>query len=106
MNNKLVAALFLAQRAVMAVDIPANALGNIVAAATTTDPGLLACATAFDVISYCASAIPDFTAAPEATQAACLCCYSTTELDPVYSSCANYIEDNYPGSSTEYSCMT
>lgn len=117
MVHKRVAALFLAHRAVVALDIPSNTiavptkaavadnrLANIIAAAVATDSGSDACSTAIDALNNCI-AITSFDSLPEATQAACLCCDSGSglELDGIYSNCASYIEDNFPRSTDEYS---
>jgi len=119
MVHKRVAALFLAHRAVVALDIPSNTiavptkaavadnrLANIIGAAVATDTGADACSTAIDALNNCI-AITSFDSLPEATQAACLCCDSGSglELDGVYSNCASYIEDNFPRSTDEYSRM-
>ena len=103
MSRTLVAAALLAQGALANLGIPqTNQLANIVAAATTTDPGLLACATAEAVISVCFD-IPNFTNAPEATIASCLCCLQNTYLASEYGSCASYIKTSASKFSTEYS---
>lgn len=117
MVHKRVAALFLAHRAVVALDIPANTLavptkviapgnrfGNIIGAAVATDTGIDACNTAIDALNKCI-AITSFDSLPEATQIACLCCDSDLELDGIYSNCGSYIKDNFPSSSDEYARM-
>jgi hypothetical protein len=111
MGRTLITALLLAHNAANALlypellPAPTKVLNNLVAAAAaaTGDPGVEACSIALAVVSSC-GALPGFTDAPEATQAACLCCASQTiELDQYYGSCADYIESNFPGSSTQYS---
>lgn len=92
----------------MAVDLPVNGLGNIVAAAAAAaainkDAGLEVCSSAYNAMTYCHD-LPGLTAAPEATQAACLCCESSTKIDHVYSSCASFLEEflETPESSSAY----
>lgn len=113
MGRTLFTALLLAHNAANALlypeilPTPTKVLNHLVAAAAaaTGDPGVDACSIALGVVSSC-EAIAGFTDAPVATQAACLCCASqTVELDDYYSSCADYIESNYPKSSTQYSGM-
>jgi hypothetical protein len=102
MYASLLTVLF-AEAAVANLDIPqANALAEIVRAATTTAPGLLACASAEAIIGACVNDIPNFTDAPYLVQAECLCCYSTTFVAALYGSCASYIATSAPSYSTEY----
>ncbi|KAB5535279.1 hypothetical protein GE09DRAFT_1227266 [Coniochaeta sp. 2T2.1] len=88
----------------------ANHLANLAAVAATTtaaDPGAAACATAYAVVDSCYSASPGLSTAPESEAAACLCCVgSTVEVDGFYSSCAEYIAQSYPGSTTQYAAFT
>lgn len=107
MHAQLVAALFLAHKAKVPLDIaPVNALANgLTTAATATEVDPAPCNTAINAINHCIAAISDFNAAPQATQAACLCCQSSTELASVYSSCAASFSKYLPASTSEYTSM-
>jgi len=103
MARLTLAAILLAHGALANLDIPPiNNLAIVIAAATTTDPGLLACVTAEAILDAC-FAQPGFTDAPDASQASCLCCYSGTYLEPAYSSCASYISVSAPSDTSDYS---
>jgi hypothetical protein len=111
MGRTLITALLLAHNAANAFvypelfPTPTKVLNNLVAAAAAATGDVEACSVALGVVSSC-GAIAGFTDAPAATQAACLCCASqTVELEEYYSSCADYIESNFPKSSTQYSGM-
>ncbi|KAJ9132538.1 hypothetical protein NKR23_g11191 [Pleurostoma richardsiae] len=109
MARSLAAILLLAaQGAVATLPIPTpNALAAVVAAATETDDGLLACVTAEALEAYCFDAYPDFTDLPAVTQAACLCCYSASNVADTYGSCADYIsESSMRQYSTEYTVQS
>lgn len=104
MGRTLIAALFLAQHAANAINIPGN-FANLAAAATTTNPAASACAIAYGVIDACYSASPGLSTAAASDAASCLCCVSTVEVDEYYSSCADYISSSFPKSSTQYAGM-
>lgn len=73
-------------------------------AAAEEDPAITACSIAYYAVSSCA-AIDGLTDAPAATQAACICCVDSVEVDEYYGSCASYIRSNVPRSSDLYSGM-
>lgn len=108
MHSKLIASVFLAHKAVMAIDVAGvGALADALPAATATgdDPGA-PCNTPFTVISSCVASITNFDQAPVATQAACLCCYSTIELADYYSSCASALSEFAPTRTQDLSGRT
>ncbi|KAK3953457.1 hypothetical protein QBC32DRAFT_118674 [Pseudoneurospora amorphoporcata] len=67
------------------------AANNAVNAVATTDAGFKACAAVSSVVMSCSAAGSVAENVPEASQAACVCCQGNNELDPVYSSCAAYV---------------
>ncbi|KAK3398255.1 hypothetical protein B0T20DRAFT_203527 [Sordaria brevicollis] len=71
-------------------NLAANNVVNARAIATT-DAGYKACATVSAVVMSCSKAGSIADNVPEATQKACVCCNGQNELDPVYSSCAAYV---------------
>ncbi len=93
MARKFLPALFLAAHGAAALEanLHPQALAAVLAAATTTNPGLLACATAEGLIDGCYSAGIITSTVPFQTQAACLCCYQGTYVAPQYLSCESYI---------------
>lgn len=107
MHSQLIAALFLAHKAVTALDIaPLNDLAGALPTATTdSPPDAGPCNTAYSVINYCYTSITDFNSAPAATIAACICCESTEELDSVYSSCAATLTKYAPERTQDYTGM-
>lgn len=84
------------------IPVKNNALAKVVALATTTNPGLLACATAEVLLEGCYSALP--TTAPALQQAECFCCLSGDFVATIYSSCASYITASARAYTDEYSC--
>jgi len=77
--------------------INVNVLADIIVGAES-DVG--ACLAGQEVIGYCVDAIPNFTDDPAVTP--CLCCYSTTNIAPVYGSCASYIKTSATARSSAY----
>ena len=71
--------------------LKALAANNAVNAAATTDAGFKACNSVSSVVMSCSAAGSIADNIPEASQAACVCCQGNNELDPAYSSCANYV---------------
>lgn len=71
-------------------DLAANNAVNARAIATT-DAGYKACTAVSSVVMSCSAAGSIADSVPEASQAACVCCQGQNELDPVYSSCAAYV---------------
>ncbi|KAK3312418.1 hypothetical protein B0H66DRAFT_538706 [Apodospora peruviana] len=88
-----ISALTLAHTAAALLDghIDVNVVANVLAQATTTNEGLLACATADAILNSCYSAGSLEPTLPTATIANCLCCYQDVELDVVYLACASYV---------------
>lgn len=83
-----------------------HAVARVIAAATTTDKGLLACATADAITSSCYLAGSLDLTVPVETMQQCLCCYSSIELDPIYLSCASYIAYSQPTATGAFSVAT
>ncbi|KAK4214416.1 hypothetical protein QBC37DRAFT_155432 [Rhypophila decipiens] len=83
-----------------------HAVANVIAAATTTDAGLMACATADAITSSCYVAGSFDLDVPVETIQQCLCCYSSVELDEIYLSCASYIAYSEPGLTEAFSIAT
>jgi len=77
-----------------------NVLADVVVAAEAP-PGITACAAAEEVIDYCVDAVSSFTDNPAATP--CICCYSTSNLAPVFGSCASYIKTSASSRTSAYS---
>jgi hypothetical protein len=67
------------------------------------DVGETACAAIEVVASSCVDSIPNFTNAPVLTQEKCLCCFSATNIAPVYGACASWIGSSAPQFSVESS---
>ncbi|KAH8900062.1 hypothetical protein GQ53DRAFT_207924 [Thozetella sp. PMI_491] len=80
-----------------------QALAVVVAAATTTDPGLLACATVEAFVDGCYSAGYLDSTVPSATEAACLCCSKGTNIATAYSSCQSYVAASAKTATDAYS---
>ena len=109
MARHFVAALVLAHGTVALLDgkINNHAVANVVAAAaTTTNPGLLACVTADAITSACFGAASLNPELPIESVADCLCCYSGVELDGLYSGCASYIYYTESTATAAYSVVT
>ncbi|KAM7198570.1 hypothetical protein V8F20_006100 [Naviculisporaceae sp. PSN 640] len=83
-----------------------HAVATVIAAATTTDEGLLACATADAITSSCYFAGSFDLTVPIQTIQQCLCCYSSIELDEIYLSCASYIAYSEPTATEAFSIAT
>lgn len=81
-------------------NIPSNNLAKVNALAKI-DPDRQACATAGDVVSYCAYNLPYDAAATES--ASCYCCNDATFLAPMYSSCEDYIISSAAEYTDDYS---
>ncbi|KAK4163197.1 hypothetical protein QBC43DRAFT_320151 [Cladorrhinum sp. PSN259] len=72
----------------------------------TNNPGLTACSVANAVFSNCDNRGVLEATAPVASVRDCLCCFSSTALYPIYSSCASYVSNALPAQSTIYSAMS
>ena len=108
-RSTLLSLLALAARGASAVDVAAiphpQALALVVAAATTTDPGLMACATAEALADYCYSAGWLDATVPLQTEAACLCCYQGSYVANDFYSCASYIAASARTATAAYTSM-
>ena len=109
MARHIIAALALAHRTVALLDgkFHNHAVANVVAAAaTTTNPGLLACVTADAITDACFDAASLNPTMPIASLEACLCCYSGVELDDLYFGCASYIYNTVSTATDAFSAIT
>ncbi|KAK3939848.1 hypothetical protein QBC46DRAFT_139199 [Diplogelasinospora grovesii] len=109
MGRQFLSALLLAQGASAFLDrlvninaVNVHVIELVVAAASTTDPGLLACDTAGYIVSSCSAAGSLASTVPTASLEACLCCYKGAELAFEYSSCASYIANSVPKSTDAF----
>lgn len=94
------------EHVVLAGKLNAGVVGNVLAEASTTDPGLLACATADVILSSCIAKGVLETTAPTASAKACLCCYQDYELVEEYSSCASYIYNSFRTQTEAFSTVS
>ncbi len=86
----------------LALPTPTRAALPGIHALAAADPSLQACTTASEVVSYCNDIQPTGSAL-----ASCLCCYNGDGLmDPVYSSCENYIVTSLPSDTEDYEVLT
>lgn len=109
MSRHFMAALALAHGTVALLDgkINNHAAANVVAAAATaTNPGLLACVTADAITNACFDSASLNPAMPIASMEDCLCCYSGVELDGLYFNCASYIYNTASTATDFFSAVT
>jgi hypothetical protein len=88
------------------VTLPFINYDEVVKAVNPTDQGYQICTAAADFVSSCvdgAGGTEGLSTANPVSFAACACCIGTTDVAPVYSTCADYLGSEAPQLSSQIS---